>query len=98
MNYTELQSHKKMIYQIAEKYGATRIRVFGSVARGDADEKSDVDLLVNLEENRSLFDLGGLQYDLQKSLAVQVDVVTEGGLKEEMRQRVLAEAKELRNN
>ncbi len=95
MNYTELQSHKKMIYQIAEKYGATRIRVFGSVARGDADEKSDVDLLVNLEENRSLFDLGGLQFDLQESLAVPVDVVTEGGLKGDMRQRVLAEAKDI---
>lgn len=84
-----------MIHQIAEKYGATHIRVFGSVARGEADEQSDVDLLVELDENRSLFDLGGLQYDLQKSLAVPVDVITENGLKGDVRQRVLAEAKDL---
>jgi uncharacterized protein len=95
MNYAELKSHQKIIHQIAEKYVATRIRVFGSVARGDTDEKSDVDFLINLEENRSLFDLGGLQFDLQKSLAVSVDVVTESGIKEDMRQQVLAEAKEI---
>jgi len=95
MNYTELQGKKTIIHQIAEKHGATRIRVFGSVARGDADEESDVDFLVNLEQNRSLFDLGGLQYDLQDSLATSVDVVTEDGLTGEMKKRVLAEAKDL---
>lgn len=95
MNYTQLQNKRASIYQIAEKYGATRIRVFGSIARGDSDEKSDVDFLVNLEAGRSLFDLGGLQYELQESLALPVDVVTEDGLKGNTRQKILAEAKEI---
>jgi uncharacterized protein len=95
MNYTQLLNKRASIYQIAEKYGATRIRVFGSVARGDSDEKSDVDFLVNLEVGRSLFDLGGLQFELQESLALPVDVITEDGLKGDSRQKILAEAKEI---
>ena len=95
MNYAQLINKRASIYQIAEKYGATRIRVFGSVARGDSDEKSDVDFLVNLEADRSLFDLGGLQYELQESLALPVDVVTEDGLKGDARLKILAEAKEI---
>lgn len=95
MNYLQLQDKRASIYQIAEKYGATRIRVFGSVARGDSDEQSDIDFLVILEKGRSLFDLGGLQYELQESLALPVDVVTEEGLKGAARQNILAEAKEI---
>ena len=95
MEYQQLLEKKTIILKIAEKYGAYRIRVFGSVARGEADEKSDVDFLVNLEEDRSLFDLGGLQYDLQQSLKVPVDVVTENGLYGEARQRIIKEAREL---
>jgi len=95
MKYTELLSKRKLIHQIAEKHGATRIRVFGSVARGEDDEKSDIDFLVNLEASRSLFDLGGLQYDLQESLSIPVDVVTEDGLKDEVKAQILGEAKEI---
>ncbi len=95
MNFVELQSKRNMIHKIAAKYGARRIRVFGSVARGDADKKSDLDLLVDLEAHRSLFDLGGLQFDLEKSLAIPVDLVTENGLRGEMRKRVLKEAIDL---
>lgn len=95
MNYVDLQGKRELIHQIAEKNGATRIRVFGSVARGDTDNNSDIDLLVDLEEDRSLFDLGGLQYDLQELLAVPVDVVLENGINEEFRKRILAEAKDL---
>lgn len=95
MRYDELISKSELIHQIAEKHGATRIRVFGSVARGEADEKSDIDFLVKLEDNRTLFDLGGLQYDLQESLSIPVDVVTEDGLKEEAREQILGEAKEV---
>ncbi|MBA4383477.1 MAG: nucleotidyltransferase [Anaerolinea sp.] len=95
MNYAQLINKRASIYQIAEKYGATRIRVFGSVARGDSDDKSDVDFLVTLEADRSLFDLGGLQFELQESLALPVDVITEDGLKGDARQKILAEAKEI---
>jgi len=68
------------------------IRVFGSVACGDADRDSDVDLLVELEPGRSLFDLGGLLMDLRDFLGGPVDVVTSAALQERIRTRVLREA------
>ncbi len=90
MNYVDLQNKRQFIHQIAEKHGAKCIHVFGSVARGEADAQSDIDFLVTLAENRSLFDLGGLQYDLQESLATPVDVVLEEGLSEEFRYAILS--------
>lgn len=80
------------IREIARRYGASNLRVFGSVARGDAGAQSDVDFLVELESGRSLFDLGGLLMDLQELLHCRVDVVTPAGLRPRIRQRVLAEA------
>lgn len=80
------------ILRIADKYGARRVRVFGSVARGEADDASDIDFLVELEPGRSLFDLGGLQFELEALFGRRVDVVTERGLKARMRERVLQEA------
>jgi uncharacterized protein len=71
------------------------VRVFGSVARGDATEASDVDFLVDLEPGRSLMDLGGLLMDLQDLLQRNVDVVTERGLRPRVAQQVLADAVEL---
>jgi predicted nucleotidyltransferase len=67
------------------------VRIFGSLARGEAREDSDIDILVDLEPGRSLFDLGGLLMDLQKLLAQKVDVVTEKGLRPRIRDRVLKE-------
>ncbi len=86
--------HKKRddILRTAAKRGAYNVRIFGSVARGEADEKSDIDILVDLEPGRSLFDLGGLLMDLQDLLGHNVDVVTERGLRERIRDRVLKEA------
>lgn len=78
--------------RIAEHRGARNVRIFGSVARGEAGERSDVDFLVELEPGRSLLDLGGLLMDLQELLNRPVDVVTEQGLRERIRQRVLDEA------
>lgn len=77
---------------LAARHGAYNVRVFGSVARGQADEKSDIDFLVNMEKGRSLFDLGGLLMDLEELLGCNVDVVTEPGLRERIRDRVLKEA------
>lgn len=71
--------------------GASNVGVFGSVARGEADSESDIDLLVNMEADRSLLDLAELLADLQKLLGHRLDVVTEEGLNEEMRERVLKE-------
>jgi predicted nucleotidyltransferase len=80
------------ILAAARRHGATNVRVFGSVARGDADASSDVDFLVDFESGRSLLDLAGLLIDLEDLLGHPVDVVTEPGLKARIRQRVLAEA------
>jgi predicted nucleotidyltransferase len=68
------------------------VRVFGSVARGEADERSDIDFLVEMEPGRSLLDLGGLLMDLRDLLGREVDVVTERGLRRRIKDRVLREA------
>jgi hypothetical protein len=93
MDYQSLlQQNREQILKVAERYGAYNVRVFGSVARGEDDEASDIDFLVNLEAGRSLMDLGGLLYDLQNLLGVPVDVVTEKGLRTRIRERVIQES------
>jgi predicted nucleotidyltransferase len=87
-----LKAKREEILRVCAKYGARNVRVFGSVARSEADEQSDIDFLVELEPGRTLFDLGGLQYDLEQLLGCWVDVVTERGLKPRVRERVLREA------
>jgi len=87
-----LETKKEDILQIAAKHGARNVRVFGSVARGEARPDSDVDFLVDMEPGRTLFDMGGLLMELRDLLGLQVDVVTEHGLKPRIRERVLKEA------
>ena len=87
-----LKGKRDEILCLAAKYGARNVRAFGSVARGEADETSDLDLLVDLEPGRSLLDLGGLQFELEVLLNCRVDVVTEQGLKKRIRDRVIQEA------
>jgi len=87
-----LKAKRDEILQTCAKYGAHIVRAFGSVARGEADEQSDIDLLVEFEPNRSLLDHAGLWVELQELLGVKVDVVSERGLKPCIRQRVLQEA------
>lgn len=93
MNLSELFTHKRdEMLLIAARYGARNVRIFGSVARGEARPGSDVDVLVDLEPGRSLLDLGGLLMELQELLGCGVDVVTEQGLRPRIRERVLREA------
>jgi len=87
-----LREKREEILRIAARHGARNVRVFGSVARGEADEKSDIDLLVDMEPGRSLFDLGGLWSDLNELLGAKVDIVTEKGLKQRIKERVIKEA------
>ncbi|SRR5229473_3483988 len=87
-----LNAKREEILQIAARHGAKKIRVFGSVARGEARPDSDIDFLVDMEPGRSLFDLGGLLMDLQDVLGRKVDVVTEKGLHSRIRERVIREA------
>lgn len=95
ISYDALRARRDEILRIAAARGASNVRVFGSVARGDADEDSDVDFLVELAPDRSLLDLGGLLMDLRELLDHEVDVVTEAGLKPRIRERVLQEARPL---
>lgn len=89
----DLQREKREdILSIAEKYGAYNVRVFGSIARREADAESDIDFLVDMEPGRTLFDIGGLLMDLQDLLGCSVDVVTEDSLRKRIRERVLKEA------
>src|SRR3989338_11634321 len=88
----KIKKHRKEILSLAQKYGAQNVRIFGSVARGEAKEDSDIDVLVDLEAGRSLLDLGGLLMDLQDLLGRRVDVVTAKGLRDRIRSRVLKEA------
>jgi predicted nucleotidyltransferase len=87
-----LRERREEILAIARRYGAKNLRVFGSVARGDAGPESDVDFLVELEPGRNLFDLGGFLYEVRELLGCPVDVVTEKGLREHIRPSVLKEA------
>lgn len=90
-----LKDGREDILRIAAQHGAHNVRVFGSVARGEARPDSDVDLLVEMEAGRSLLDLGGLLMDLQTLLGREVDVVTDKGLRDRIRARVLREARPL---
>lgn len=87
-----LEEEREDILRIAAEHGARDVRVFGSMARGEADRESDIDFLVELETGRSLLDLGGLQMELESLLGRRVDVVTVRGLKARIRERVLREA------
>jgi predicted nucleotidyltransferase len=87
-----LRQKRQEILDAAARRGARNVRVFGSVARGEADPKSDIDFLVEFEPGRSLFDQGGLLMDLEQLLGRSVDVVTEAGLKARIRPRVVKEA------
>ncbi len=85
-------SRRTEMLALAAQHGASNVRVFGSVARGEDDAASDIDILVDLEPGRSLFDLGGLLTDLRTLLERDMDVVTEKGLRSALRERVLQEA------
>jgi predicted nucleotidyltransferase len=87
-----LHEKREDILRLAAQYGARNVRVFGSVARHEADANSDIDFLVDMEQGRSLLDLGGLLMELQTLLNCRVDIVTEKGLRSRIRQQVLKEA------
>ena len=87
-----IREKRDAILRIAGHYGAHEVRIFGSVARGDATESSDLDLIVRFDPGVSLFDHGGMIVDLEELLGVKVDVVSEAGMRDRFRERVLHEA------
>lgn len=87
-----VESRKDEILEIARQNGATNVRLFGSVARGD-DDGSDIDILCELQDGRSLLDLARLKRQLGAVLNREVDVVTERGLRSRIKETVLREAR-----
>src|SRR5947209_7947083 len=90
-----LLDKREAILKSAAEHGVYDVRVFGSVARGEATEGSDVDLLVKMRPGRSLLDLGGFLMDMQDLFGQKVDVLTDDGLKPRIRDQVLREAVEV---
>ncbi len=88
----ELLKKRADILRIAKRHGAGNVRVFGSMARGEADDQSDLDLLVEMREGSSLLDHAALWLELQEIFTRKVDVVSEKGIKDRIRDRVLREA------
>ena len=85
-------NHRDDILRIVTQNGAANVRVFGSVARGKAEPESDLDILIELESDRSLLDLIAIKQDLEELLECKVDVLTEAAISPYLRERILNEA------
>ena len=95
LTFEQLQARRDELIALASKHKAENLRVFGSVARGEANENSDVDLLVHFQAGASLFDLIHLIDDTSALINTKVDVVSDGGLSPYLAKRILAEARPL---
>jgi predicted nucleotidyltransferase len=87
-----LRQNREEVLKLAHQHGASRVRVFGSVAKDEDTEASDLDLLVEMESGRSLLDLVAIKQDLEELLGCRVHVVTEAAVSPYLRERVLQEA------
>lgn len=87
-----LRMHRNIIRSVVERYRARNPRVFGSVLHGNDEEGSDLDLLIEPTKDTTLFDIGGIRYELKQALGVEVDVLTPNALPDKFRSIVLAEA------
>jgi len=87
-----VRDKREEILRLAARHGASNVRIFGSVARGEAGPGSDVDFLVDMGPEHSLFDRLALLVELREALGREVDVATEQVLRPELRERVLREA------
>lgn len=93
MDFEEAFGDKRdEILRIARAHGATRVRLFGSFARGNADATSDIDFLIDLEQGRHLLDLAAIKVELEDLLGREVDVFTEAGVSRYIRREVVREA------
>jgi predicted nucleotidyltransferase len=88
-------AHREEIHSIIRTHGGRRVHLFGSVARGDDNAESDVDLLVDLPEGTGILTIGSIARDVERLLGIKVDVVPESALGAAKRQAILAEAVEL---
>jgi len=90
-----LKEKRQAIMALAAKHGARRVGVFGSVATGEAGPRSDIDLLVTMDEDRSLLDVSALSLDLRDLLGVKVDVVSDDSIYWLLRRKILKEVRPL---
>jgi predicted nucleotidyltransferase len=75
MQLEEIKKVKQQLYQIAARHGISKVYVFGSVARGESDDVSDVDFLIEMDDNVSAFGVGAFQYEVQQLLGINIDVI-----------------------
>ncbi len=87
-----VRRNRDAILRVVRKHGGRTVRIFGSLARGDAGEDSDIDFLVDMKPGRGLFEQAAMLLELEEILGRSVDVVTPEGLRERIRERVLREA------
>lgn len=92
---SDILARREEILRVAAEHGARNVRLFGSVVRGDEKTESDVDVLVHLDEDRSLLDHVALIQDLGRLLGCKVDVVEDDAVHPAIRDRIMAEAVEL---
>ena len=93
MNLSQLlQQKRRQVLEIAQGHGARNVRLFGSVARGETTETSDLDLLIEMAPERTLLDIVAIKQDLEELLGCKVDVVTEAAISPYLRDKVLHEA------
>jgi len=85
----------ELIRKITKRHGASNVRIFGSYLHGTQKDDSDIDLLVDLESGRGLFDLVAMKRDLEREIGKHVDVVTEGALSPYIQEDILREARPL---
>ena len=90
-----LKKSRARILEIAARHGASNVRIFGSVVRGEDTQESDIDVLVDLAADRSLYDLVGFQQEIEALVGRKADVLTENGLNRYLKDRILAEASPL---
>ncbi|QGU00346.1 Hypothetical protein SYNTR_1752 [Candidatus Syntrophocurvum alkaliphilum] len=90
-----IKQNKEIILKLAQKYGASNIRIFGSISRGEEHKNSDLDLLVDFDKDRTLFDMVGLKLELEELLGFKVDIATEKSLHNLIADQVKREAIQL---
>lgn len=91
----QLRAKREALIALADRYKAENLRIFGSVARGEEDENSDVDILVHFRQGASLFDLMDLKEDTEELLGLEVDIISDRGLSPYLASRILDEARPL---
>ncbi len=89
MHIAELRNRKEDILKLAFSYGVKDIRIFGSVARNEQDENSDIDLLVEMEKDKSLFDRLGFKHELEQLLQQKVDVISVRAIHGRLKENIL---------